>query len=374
MTRVVIETAALADAIKKAERVAPAAAGQAFDKAAGIMLEVATSMILVKATNLDVYSIEWVEALEIDGEETRWRLPSKIFAMVCASLPIGSGKTVTLKEEKGEHYSKVSLQSGKTKARFNLLSDEYYPQWSAFDPDTLEPVADLGGRLTQVEWAADKSNEPLNGVNLDGSWAFATDRYRMARVPLKIPTIAARGGSVTIPATILSSLLKQSGEVSLGHGGNQLYIMPDEHSQIRTIIFGLEYPNAKSALDRMNLTDSIKLRKSQLLEIMQRATTFAGADRFPAMKCFIGKEQFAVMMTNDEVGHLGDVLELPGQATHDRVTVIFTPKNIMEPIDKSPSEEIELCYNSTDPKSAWRVDGGSGYAAWSMPRQDLSRG
>jgi DNA polymerase III sliding clamp (beta) subunit (PCNA family) len=369
MTRVLIETAALADAIKKAERVAPNSAGQAFDKAAGVLLTIDGSVVTVKATNLDVYSTEWIEALECDGSAD-WRLPSRVFATVCASLPIGTGKTVELKEERGEHYSKVQLKAGRTTAKFNLLQTEYYPTWSAFDPDDLEPVSDLGGRLTQVEWAADKSTEPLNGVNLDGEYAFATDRYRMARVPLKIPALASKD-PVTIPAGILSTLLKQTGEVSLGHGGNQLYILPDEHSQIRTVIFGLSYPNAASIANSITFSHSIKVKKLPILEVIERASNFAGADRAPALKIFLGKEQFAVMMNNDEIGYLGDIVELPGQATHERLKVIFTPRNIMDPLEKSPSEEVEIFYNLDNPKSAWRVEGGSGFSAWSMPRREL---
>lgn len=363
-----METAALTDAIRKAERVAPSSAGQAFDKAAGIVMEVSRDVVVIKATDLDVYSMEWVEVLEADEDETVWRLPSKVFAMVCGSLPIGSGKTVELREENKGHHSQVILKSGRTTARFNLLNHEYYPQWQAFDPDDLIPVMDLGGRLSQIEWACDKSNEPLNGVNLTGEWAYATDKYRLARVPLEVPGIE---GSITIPPSILAGLLKQTGEVSIKISGSQLYVMPDEHSQIRCVIFGLEYPNVHSAT-RIELPDKIEFRKAELLEIMGRALNFSGSDRFPVMECFVGKEEFAVMMSNDEIGLLGDRMSLSGQAAHDRLKVLFTPKNLMDALDKAPSDRVEVFYDAEKSTSPWRVDGGSGFSAWVMPRKEMS--
>jgi len=135
--------------------------------------------------------------------------------------------------------------------------------------------------------------------------------------------------------------------------------------------YGLDYPSLKGAMSA-DIPDSFKVRKQNLLDIMQRATTFAGADRAPALQCFLGKEQFAVMMTNDETGLLGDRLDLPGQLVHDRIKVIFTPKNIMEPLEKSPSDEVEIFYNSQNNRSPWKVDGGSGFTAWMMPRREIT--
>jgi hypothetical protein len=53
---------------------------------------------------------------------------------------------------------------------------------------------------------------------------------------------------------------------------------------------------------------------------------------------------------------------------HDRVEYHFTPKNIMEAIENAPSEEITVFYNKENVKAPFRVNGGSGYEAWVMPR------
>lgn len=364
MTKVVFETATFADAIKKADRIAPKK-GHAFDKAAGVVIEVdptGPELAIVRATNLDVFSMEWVNILEWEGEPKVWRMPA-LFASVIASLPIGSGKTVTLEDDGRQ----IHVKSGKTKARFNPLDASYFPEWDVFDPDSMFSVNDLGGRLTQVEWAADKSAVPINGVYLDGSYAIATDRFRLAAVPLLIPDLET---PITVPAGLLGSALKQTGEVQIGVENGMLQIMPDEHTQLKCVIFNEPYPNVNGVMAR-ELPDKVTLNKGPLLEIMQRATNFATGDRIPSLQCFFGKQKIAVMMNNEEVGLLGDLVEVPGYCDHDRVEIRFTPKNIMDAISQAPNEQIDLYYDSSKSLNLVQIDGGSGYRAWVVPRTDL---
>lgn len=369
MTKIVFETATLADAIKKAERVAPTT-GQAFDKAAGILFEInplSTAPVVTKVTNLDIFRMEWLDVVDASGSATTWRVPSRLFTQVVGSLPIGSGKTVTLEEKSEGVYSQLHLSSGRTKARFNLIDGSYYPSWDAFDPDTLLSTVDLGGRIAQVEWAAAKTEAPICGVHFDGEQCVATDRFRLASAPVKFPGLTE---PITVPAGILSTLLKQTGEIKVGIDGGQLLLMPDETTQIRCILYGLKYPGMTKVMvtERPNY---ITVKKTEILEIMNRATTFGQGDRIAPLRTFIGKEEFAVMMTNAEVGLLGDVVELPGQALHDRVEIIFTAKNILDAINSSPNEEVTIGYDTANPLGVIYVDGGSGYKSWIVPRKKV---
>lgn len=370
MTRLVFETAALADAIKKAEKIAPSTAGQAFDKAAGILMEVnpgTPAPVIIRATNLDLYSMEWLDVIESEGAPVRWRMPSRLLSQVVSSLPIGSGRNVTMEDQTNGRQVQVHITSGTTKARFNLMDADYYPSWPAFDPDKLTPVADLGGRMAQVEWATAKTEPPICGVNFDGEYVQATDKYRLVRAPLQI---AGMSDPVTIPAKILAPLLKQTGEIMIAFSGEQLYLMPDEHSQYRAVIYGQPFPNLSRPMSRV-LPNSFKVKKTQILEILQRASSFADSNRDPVLRCFIGKQEFAVMMENEETGLLGDRINLAGQVDHPRVEVKFTPKNIIEPITQAPSDEIEFYYNAEDGVSPIKIDGGSGFEAWTMPRRSI---
>lgn len=368
MTKVVFETATFADAIKKASRVSPSK-GQAFDKAAGIVIDVDPSSddpITIRATNLQIFSTEWVDCVEAEGEPATWRVPSQLFTQVVSSLPIGSERTVTLEEKTNGRITILHLSSGKTKARFNLMSVEYYPYWNVFDPDEMYPANDLGGRVAQVEWAAAQGVEPpLCGISLDGEKVIATDRYRLAMSDLKIPDLKE---PIVVPAGMLGTILKQTGEVSIGVEDGQLLIMPDEHTQIRAVVFDTQYPQV-DRIARRDYPNILRVRKAAILEIMQRASNFAGSDRFPTLRVFFGKGEIAVMMDNNEVGLLGDVVDVPGYADHDRVEIKFTPKNIMDAITNSPNDEVEIGYDTSNAARIVYVNGGSGYECWVMPRR-----
>ena len=368
-TKVVFETATFADAVMKAERIAPSK-GAAFDKAAGIVIEVtpgAKPPIIIRATNLEVFSMEWVDAVEVTGEKTSWRLPSKLLAQVTSSLPIGSGMVVTLEEVEGNNgHSQLHLTQGRIKARFNMMEVSYYPVWGAFDPDLCHPAADLGGRIAQVEWAAAKSDPPLSGIHFDGTRCISTDRYRLATAPVTIPNLTE---PITVPAGILSQILKQTGDISVGVDGQQLLMMPDEHTQIRTILFGVEYPKVERIMNR-DYSNTITVKKTQLLEVISRVGSFTGAERYPILRCFIGKEEFGMMMSNEDVGLLGDVIELPGQCNHPRVEFLFTPKNLSEAVNAVAGDTLQLSYNPEKPESIFYLNGNSGYEAWVMPRRD----
>lgn len=371
MTKVVFETATIADAIKKASRIAPSK-GKAFDKAAGIVLDVnpgTDAPIVIRATDLDLFSMEWVDVVEAEGPAVRWRLPSTLLASVIASFPIGSGSTTVFQEiTDAKGHSFIQVTNRRTKAKFNMMRIEDYPNWSVFDPDNLYAADDFGGRIAQVEWAAAKSDSSpvLSGVHFDGSQCVATNRYRLAASEMKIPDLEF---PITVPAGILGQILKQTGEVRIGIDGGQLLIMPDEHTQIRAVLFGQEYPNVARVMKR-DQPETLKVKRTPLLEVIGRAVTFTGADRFPCLRIFFGKEEIAVLMNNDEIGLLGDVIEVPGHCSHERIEIKFTPKNITDAINKAPNEEIEISYDPSNTKGILYLNGGSGYEAWIVPRGD----
>ena len=370
MTRVVFETATLADAIKKAERIAPNK-GQAFDKAAGILLAVTpeTGHVVVKATNLDIWSMEWVDTVSIDGEPVLWRVPSSVFAQVLKGLPIGTGREVILEEKDNGRVRLLELTAGKTRAKFNLMTTDYYPEWDVFDPTGLMEVSDLGGRVGQIEWAASAKEEPpLSGVHLNGEAELACDRYRLAVAPLVIPDLVE---PITVPAGLLSQVLKQTGEVSIGVRDGQLLIMPDKTTQIKTVVFGAEYPPVERIMAR-DQPEVLKVKKAAFVETLQRASSFAGNDRFPILRLFFGQEQVAAMMNAQEVGALVDVLDVPGFCAHPRFEIKFNPKFLIEAVQAVPNDELELFYDTENNMKIIRIDGGSGYEAWVMPRKDLS--
>lgn len=366
MTQVTFETATLADAIKTAARIAPSKSGHAFDKAAGIVLDIFPDgdvKCVVRATNTDIFSAEVISVVEANGPEVRWRLSSMVLAGVIGSLPISSGRTVTLVQEK----SSIKILSGRTKATMILMDPTYYPDWDSFDSTTMTQVNGLGGRIAQVEWAASSTpTPPLCGVYLDGSYAVATDRYRVARVPCKVDLEKP----IIIPSGILGSVIKPMGDVGIAVRGGLLQISVDGYRQIQTITYDMEYPPIEKVL-RTDYPAKVQVDKQELLDMLSRANNFAGSDRAPLLRMFFGKEEVAAMMSNDEVGILGDVIEVPGQISHPRTEIGFTPKNLIDGVGKAPGAKVTLQYDPQNYKSPTYISDGSGYEAWIVPRAEL---
>jgi DNA polymerase III sliding clamp (beta) subunit (PCNA family) len=374
MTKVVFETATIQDALKKAEKVAPSR-GEAFDKAAGIKLTIMadTDQVLVQATNLEVFYSEWIGTLSIalpdDAREVEWRVPARTVAALVGSFPIGSGQEVVFEQPAQGRTLKIS--SGRTRGSFQLIDVSMYPEWDIFDPDDLTEVEDFTARLAQVEWAcSDDAESSFNGVNLTGDWAQACDRYRAARVPLKIDADTAWpfASDVTVPTRVLTQIMRATGTVMLGCTPTELLVMPNEGVQVRARLFGQEYLSLER-ITGQTYDHMIVCRKAGLLEILNRAMLAAGADRFPSMQVYVGKSEIAAMMSDGNEGMIGDILPTPGYAQHDRVILTFTPRNLIDAIDKCPSDQLTFSYDPGNPLKIVKVDDGAGYEAWVMARK-----
>lgn len=359
IVKLTFENATIADAIGKAVRVAPTR-GSSFDKANGILFSVRDGVVSVRATNLEVFYHEVVDAVEVEGEG-QWRLSSVMLGGFMNKLAIGSSRTITL-EDVG---TAVVAKSKNTTARFRMLPAQYFPEWQVFDPTELVPVAGFAERLQQVSWAADEKSVPMSGIHLTGEEMCATNRYRIALAPLEIPGLEE---PITVPTSIFDPIMKVLGEVKLGVSGGHLLLMPDEQTQITAVIYGDEYPPIMKVVKR-DQPASIKFNKTEVIEKIDMSQVFAGSNRMPKMTMIIGREQLAIMLA--EADHLfGDVVDIPGQAIHARMNIDFTPRSIMEAINASPSEQVIMHYDPESPGVAVRIDGGSGYEAWVMPRRE----
>jgi len=375
MTSVVFETAALRDVLKKAESIAPTR-GHAFDKAAGIVItlypEAESQYAVIQATNLDLWYKEWVPIQSCDATEvTQWRVAAKIAAVV-ATLPIGSGKTVELTDSHMPGGRAVTIKSGRLKNNWQKLPIEYYPEWDTFDPDELTEVENFGNRIAMVEWAA-SSNEadvPMNGVYFDGQYVVGCDGYKMARVPLPIKAEwLDNHGGITIPARGISTLLRQTGTVSVGATDTQLLVMPDPSIQIRTSVYGERY-RAADAYRIMGLEHDghLELSKAPIMELLNQAMVLIGSERFPLIDVFIGKSELAVRVVDQEESDLGNVIEVNG-APHKRINYIITPKLLIDAIEKCPGERLHLHYSTDNPRMIMRISNGGDYNAWVIPRK-----
>lgn len=367
-TVVVFESGTIADSMKKAGAVAPSKVGAAFDTASGIIMDVtpgSKTPCVIRATDTEVFFMETLDVVSCAGESVRWRLPAQLLANVIGSQAAGSGKTITFTQISP---SQVQIKCGTMRSKINLNLNTSYPEWDPSTGVNLINAPAFGESLKRVIWAAEKGGVPqLSGFHLTGTHAIATDRYRIARIPLEVKL----DRPVTIPTGRIASLISQAGDVLVGMDGEQFVVMPDDYTEIKTVIFGGAYPPIEMVTDREYET-SVSFSKDMLIERVQRAVHFAGTDRAPVLFLFLGRSQLAIMMQNPEVGQYGDVVDLPGQAEHDRITLRFTPSMILDGLSHAPSKTIEFNYNTSSTNRPVRIDGGQGYQCWLAPRSEIT--
>ena len=380
---VTFETAGLAAAVGKAARVAPSK-GMAFDKAAGILIEGrphATDparRITIKATNLEVDYLEWVQPLEMSSDEDfDWRLPSSILAGFCAGMPIGSGKTVTISRE--GVTGNVTLQSGKKKATINVMSADGYKPWTPFDPDMLHDVKGFPARVGQAAWACDKAAVPFSGVHLDGTHILATDKYRLVRVPCD----ADVAEPVTVPMDTLGPILKSVEDVRLGANENYLLIMPDEYTQMRAIRYDAKYPAVSRIMDAAIFNRVVTVPRIRLREALSLMTgLIAKGERYPIVTLTFNADTLHLEMNVPGNGVMVDELEITTETVVrpeidepmvELFAINFTPTYLTDALDQPKTDTVMLGYR-TDKSSPMKMWDGLGFEAWIMPRKATEAG
>lgn len=373
MTEITLETAALADVIKKAAIVAPTT-GLSFDKSAGIQVTCRTTGVIeIKATDTQVYLTQWLMCSDPPEKDCTWLLDSKMFSVFLGSLPIGSGNTVTLAEETVRGRLRIKASSGRTKMTFFLMDESMYPIWTSFDPTDLRSVVDLGERLSAVAWAVARGKggggdgTVLSGVHLNGEFIIATDRYKFAASRCELDLEE----SITLDPSVVSLILRQTGEIKFGINQGQLLLMPDEYTQMRVILYSQEYPKCERIMVR-NQPDSFEVAKPVLVDILRRATAIADGARGHRIHIWIGENEFALQSSVIDKGILGDAIPITGTADHERLKMSFAPDILMGALSNSPSDLIKIWYDRDDIASGWRIDGGNGYESWVRPLRDIA--
>lgn len=357
------ETSTLSSAIGKAARVAPSK-GVAFEKTAGIIMEIdpaAEHAVTIKSTDLEVTYLEWVNHLGMLTEKESLRLPSMTFAGVLAGLPVGSQVTLSTDEVGGL----VTIRSGKTRAKLPQISGVPFMDWKPFDPDELEEVTGFASRVGQVSWACDRSNVPFTGIHIDGEYLTATDRYRLARVPCKVPVAEP----ITVPLDVISPMLKHLGDAHLKAEDKRVLLMPDPHTQVTSVIFDAAYPDVKKVMVFTH-PQTLTVNVEDLKTVITRMLVLVRGERYPIMKLTIGDDVIKVFMNVEGVGEMEDEVEVTG-ASHDPFEAFFTPNNFLDGMQNGSKPEIKYGYDPAKPLSFAYFTDGDGFESWIVPRKSM---
>lgn len=358
--------ATLAAAVERAARLAPNK-GVAYDKAAGIVLEVDpdNKSACLRSTDLEVYYREEVrDVVDYGDEYVAWRLPSNLFSGIIGGLPLD--KEVTIKDD-GERQ--VRIFCGKKRAKLRTLPADTYPMWDRVEPDGLKEVIGFSQRVAQVAWCTDKESAPFAGVNVDGKYLNATDRYRLARVPCDVP-LEKR---VTVAMTGLAPILRNlPGEVSLAATETHLLIRVGDEIEAMCILYAKEYPDLSKAL-REDFSLDVKVHRETLLDAIQSMLVLVKNERYPRMHFDFEENAIAIFMTVPETGDMTDVVEAEfteEDGASSTFSIEFTPTYVLKALEAGTGEFVTWSMGP-DKRHMTRIK-DKDYVAYIMPLDKAS--
>jgi DNA polymerase III sliding clamp (beta) subunit (PCNA family) len=347
--------ATLAAAIERAARVAPNK-GVAFDKAAGIIMEIdpATGACL-RATDLEVYYREEIrDVVDLGDEAGVWRLPAHLLHGIVAGLPLD--KEVTFKEEENQS---VRIFCGRKQAKLKMLPADLFPRWDRVPRDELKPVPGFATRVSQVSWACDTQNVPFTGVHVDGTHLNATNRVTLARVPCDVP-VEER---ITVAMTTLAPIMKNfPGEVSLAATSDELLLAVGDEIEARCVLFAQKYPDLAKAL-RDDFEFEVKVPREELIEAINSMLVLVKNERYPVMSFDFEEGGIALFMSVPETGDMSDVIEAEFDG---QFSIKFTPDYVMRALEGATSKFVTWSLGPS-PKAMTRIE-DTDYVAYVMPR------
>lgn len=365
MTKIVCETATLADAVAKAARVAPTK-GKAFDKSRGILFMIVPGASPVKlriaSTDLETTYLQRVATVDANGTDAKWRFPSHLLSGIMASLP-PSGQ-VTLEQNDND----VLLSHAKTEAKLRLLANPNDVLVKGFDPNGLSMVEGFGKKLAQIAWAAHADHPVLSGIHIDGKQLMACNRACLATADCDVPVQEP----ITVLAAQLTPLLRTHPNLKLRALDKRLELMPDDDTQITTSILGGVYPGV-DRIKRTEFQGEFTVNGENLRAGLERMLVLARGERYPRIKCIIEETLWRYNMhveTADNHGTMKDEIAIGPKAWDpsrygDSFEFFFDPTNIIHAIDAGNAEHPVVKYGPTDKKPLHITD-DRGFEFWGM--------
>lgn len=370
-TSIRLENASLSDMIRRAVAVAPTR-GAGFERLAGLVLTIDTdaATATVQASDGQVFYTEVMPVLDAQGDSVSWRIPSLTFGSFVAKLPTKSGQFCTMNDHL---LSQIDVRCGRTRAVFNTLDVTEYPFWDYIEPDELIQIPELGQKIKQVSWAQGDNKTPaLYGIAFGPDWIGASDRYRVAQVELP-KGFEAR---FLVPGKLLNGLIPERGDVGVARQGGVFICMPNQQTQIRTVI-AEGFPDIKP-FSKKEFEKTARFSKGEFQNMISMLMDFVGGDRLARMGLYLGEGEIAIHTTNESIGFIGDVISAAGDIeTHERVEIFFNPVNLRDAVANFPGEVVTMQYNTSAPNRFVCLRNDNGYhsvvAPLAKPKEEESQ-
>jgi DNA polymerase III sliding clamp (beta) subunit (PCNA family) len=360
MKRAVFNVRTLAEAMAKANRIAPTK-GAGFDQAAGIQIVVDPQdpEVHILATDLVTDIRASITPISVGDEAVTWRVPASIATSMITNMP--ADETITVKEGKGFVY--FICGNSKTASRIRPITGDY-PEIPPYHLSEVTTVPNLAQRLQQVAWAVDSKRPEIGGVRITGEYLYGTDTSVLAMVPCRVPV----GAPVTAHLANVAALLRNTTEVHVGITSSHIRIMPDEHTQTSTLLIEGNYPDIPKMLGVFTpmLNRSVNVDRERLLDAVVRSMILATADRLPRCSITFGKGTMKLEMDSSDVGMTSDEFDVGGgDAIEHKAT--FTPTALKGALEATSRPIVSIDYGN-DKRHPIRVRDDGQYEAVIMPR------
>lgn len=360
-TTITCEAAVIADAVGRANRVAPTK-GAAFDKASGVVLEIDPSRpspVYVKSTDLEVTYLQRIPVSQGNavGDPTVWRLPSALFTGVLAGLPLGSGEMVELGEKDGS----VHIKAGRKRAKLRLIEATSFPKVKPFDPNGMSTVDDLALRISQVAWATDAADPILSGVRLDGTTVTGCDSYVAAIVPCTVPLPE----TIAVPLRSVAPLLQKAGAVNMRATDTRLELMLDADTQVTSVCLGGAYPDV-GRIRRTNFNGSVVIDRMLLADTINKTLAIVRGERYPKLRLTVKENELDLMMQVPEVGRIDDTIDVSGKPDGDEFVIWVDPSRLTEALAAATQQIVTFNFGPK-PTLPMQVLDANGFDCWIMP-------
>jgi DNA polymerase III sliding clamp (beta) subunit (PCNA family) len=369
-TKVSYSPADLSRAFDLANRVAPTSKGGAWDKAAGMLMEVdPDGTTVVRATDLDrsVYVVFDASEMKDPPEEAfEWRVSSLFLAPFVRTLD----KTVTVTPDSKNNA--IVFRSGQSRLSVPLMDSSQYPDFEM--PPTMVPTdgTNLAALADRVIWACDANSKttPLAGLHADGDNVVGASHEKMSllEVPLEIPK------PITFPARELISLAKGFSDVRISADDSRVFLWLSDTDWISSNLIIAPYPKYENL--RFDFwTDAIVLSKVSIQTSLERLSIIAAMDRggMTGLTLAISENRLNMKVFVKEVGDVEEALTITG-GPDEGVGIKLSLSNFAEAVRNVDGTHFTLQFgNKNKPGQAHlhpvKITDETGWEATLMPRR-----
>ncbi|QBP31827.1 DNA polymerase III sliding clamp [Gordonia phage Nimi13] len=371
-TVVEFNNATLADAIKRANIVAPTR-GRELDMYKGFVfdLDPEEEAVILRTTNGELFYTEFLypKDMEVD-QPTTWRVASSSTHGIVSNLPMSG--TCKFKDEGG----KLRITSGRMRASTPLIRGGDYPDQASFmfEPEGMFQMKGFGSRLDLVGWAVSSDGlPPRAGVYMDEEYLCASNGKLAVRVPNEYSFADGRS-NVVMPYSIIGPILRSIEELEVGVLGNNLIISPTEDIYIKCGLFEERFDPVNRMMSKEHEA-SCSFDKETIVGVLSRVSKIGSSDRQIALDLYIAGDMMTLAIKDsDSAEEIEESLMLHAEAEHDdMVRYLFSVETFTEVITKAPGKDITMMYNPSKTTSMVKFTAAEGFEAAVMPRVDIPK-